>query len=395
PLPGLGNSTPVVWGDRIYLTTAVETDEVRAADEGAEQPRSSRRRGRRGGRGGRGQNNGAPKNVYDFRVIAVDRASGEVVWDKSVARAVPHEGGHKTGSQASNSPVTDGRFLYAHFGSRGVHCLTLDGEPVWSRTDLGRMRTRNQFGEGSSPALVDDTLIVNWDHEGDSFVVAIDARTGEDKWRKDRDEVTSWSTPVIAEVDGRKQAIISATGATRADDVANGDVIWSCKGMTVNSIPTPIVRDGVAYLMSGFRGAMLQAVRLAGAKGDVTDTDHVLWRHERQTSYVPSALLLGEHVYFLRSNSGVLSCVDAATGEVRYEGQRLAGLRTVYASPLAADGRVYLVSRGGATKVIKAGGEYVELATNELDDAFDASPIVLGDRMYLRGHDHLYCLGER
>ena len=328
-------------------------------------------------------------------MIAVDRASGEVVWDKSVARAVPHEGGHKTGSQASNSPVTDGRFLYAHFGSRGVHCLTLDGEPVWSRTDLGRMRTRNQFGEGSSPALVDDTLIVNWDHEGDSFVVAIDARTGEDKWRKDRDEVTSWSTPVIAEVDGRKQAIISATGATRAYDVANGDVIWSCKGMTVNSIPTPIVRDGVAYLMSGFRGAMLQAVRLAGAKGDVTDTDHVLWRHERQTSYVPSALLLGEHVYFLRSNSGVLSCVDAATGEVRYEGQRLAGLRTVYASPLAADGRVYLVSRGGATKVIKAGGEYVELATNELDDAFDASPIVLGDRMYLRGHDHLYCLGER
>ena len=147
--------------------------------------------------------------------------------------------------------------------------------------------------------------------------------------------------------------------------------------------------------MSGFRGAMLQAVRLSGAKGNVTDTDHVLWRHERQTSYVPSALLLGEHVYFLRSNSGVLSCVDAATGEVRYEGQRLAGLRTVYASPLGADGRVYLISREGVTKVLKAGGEYVELATNELDDAFDASPIVLGDRMYLRGHDNLYCLGER
>lgn len=391
-LPGLGNSTPVVWGDRIYLTTAVETDEVRAGDEGAEQPRSGRRRGRRGGRG---QNNNASKNVYDFRVLAVDRASGEVVWDKSVAKAVPHEGGHKTGSQASNSPITDGRFLYAHFGSRGVHCLTLEGELVWSRTDLGRMRTRNQFGEGSSPALVDDTLIVNWDHEGDSFVVAIDARTGTDKWRKDRDEVTSWTTPVIAEVDGRKQAIISATGATRAYDVENGDVIWSCEGMTVNSIPTPIVRDGIAYLMSGFRGAMLQAVRLSGAKGNVTDTDHVLWRHERQTSYVPSALLLGEHVYFLRSNSGVLSCVDAATGEVRYEGQRLAGLRTVYASPLGADGRVYLISREGVTKVLKAGGEYVELATNELDDAFDASPIVLGDRMYLRGHDNLYCLGER
>ena len=171
------------------------------------------------------------------------------------------------------------------------------------------------FGEGSSPALVDDTLIVNWDHEGDSFVVAIDARTGTDKWRKDRDEVTSWTTPVIAEVDGRKQAIISATGATRAYDVENGDVIWSCEGMTVNSIPTPIVRDGIAYLMSGFRGAMLQAVRLSGAKGNVTDTDHVLWRHERQTSYVPSALLLGEHVYFLRSTMGCGASSNVGDGK--------------------------------------------------------------------------------
>ncbi len=395
PLPGLGNSTPVIWGDRIDLTTAVETEEKAAAepanagDDRGE--RRGRRRGRRGGFGG----GAAPTNVFDFRVLAIDRATGEVLWDKRAARAVPHERGHQTGSQASNSPVTDGRFLYAHFGSRGVHCFTLDGEPVWSRTDLGQMRTRNQFGEGSSPALVDGTLLVNWDHEGDSYMLALDARTGEDRWRQPRDEPTSWSTPVVAKVNGRKQVIVNATNASRAYDLKTGKVVWSCKGMTANTIPTPIVRDGVAYLMSGFRGAMLQAIRLKGAKGDITDSDQVLWTHERQTSYVPSALLLDDDIYFLRSNNAVLSCIDAKTGAVHYEGQRLSGLRTVYASPLAADGRVYLVSREGVTKVLKAGSTYEELATNELDDAFDASPIVIGDRMYLRGHDNLYCLGEK
>ena len=396
PLPGIGSSTPVVWGDRIYLTTAIETDAVvKSGDEDAQRGGEPQRGRRRGRRGGRGRGSSAPKNIYDFRVMAVDRATGEVVWSKQVAREVPHERGHQTASQASNSPLTDGAFVYAHFGSRGIHCLTRDGEITWSRTDFGRMQTRNQFGEGSSPALVDGKLIVNWDHEGDSFVVAIDARSGEDVWRKQRDEVTSWSTPVIAEVDGRKQAIISATGATRAYDVETGDVVWSCTGMTYNTVPTPIVRDGVAYVMSGFRGAMLQAIRLAGAAGDISESDHVLWRHDRQTSYVPSALLLGDRLYFLRSNSAVLSCLNAATGDVQFEGQRLRGMRTVYASPVGADGRVYLTSREGVTKVIKASDEYEELATNELDDVFDASPIVLGSRMYLRGQDSLYCLGSK
>ena len=392
PLPGLGNSTPVIWGDRIFLTTAVETEEKREAQPGADD---SDRRGRRDRRRGRRGGGAALTNYYDFRVLAIDRNSGEVIWSKSAARAVPHERGHKTGSQASNSPVTDGRFVYAHFGSRGIHCFTLDGEPAWSRTDLGQMRTRNQFGEGSSPALVDDTLLVNWDHEGDSYLLALDARNGKDKWKQPRNEPTSWSTPVVVEVGRKKQVIVNATKASRAYDLETGKVIWSCEGMTANTIPTPIVRDGVAYLMSGFRGAMLQAIRLEGAKGDITDSEHVLWTHERQTSYVPSALLLDDNIFFLRSNNAVLSCVDAETGEVRYEGQRLAGLRTVYASPVAADGRIYLTSREGVTKVIKAGDKYEELATNELDDAFDASPILIGDRIYLRGHDNLYCLGKK
>lgn len=399
-VPGLGNSTPIVWQDRIYLTTAIETAEEGPAPKVAPpEPRAGGNRGgrnRRGGRGGRGGGMGnkpAPTKVFDFRVVALNRNDGAVIWSKSVKKAVPHEGGHSTGSQASSSPITDGEHIYAHFGSRGIHCLDMSGELIWSK-DLGTMRTRNQFGEGSSPALSGDTLIVNWDHEGDSFVCALNKKTGKEIWRKPRKEVTSWTTPLIVEVDGKQQAIIIATGATRAYDVKTGDVIWSTTGMTTNAIPSPIVRDGIAYLMSGFRGAALQAIKLSGAKGDITDTEHMLWKHNRQTSYVPSALLYGKHLYFLRSNNAVLTCLDVETGEPAFEGQRLAGLRTVYSSPVGAGGRVYLPSREGVTKVFKAGKTFEDLATNELDDVFDASPVVIGDELYLRGHEALYCIAK-
>lgn len=388
PLPGLGNSTPIVWQDRMYLTTAIQTDEE---GKPAEAPATEPRQGRRGG--GRG-NKQDPTKVFDFRVICLNRKDGSEIWNKSVKRAVPHEGGHATGSQASSSPITDGKRIYAHFGSRGIHCLSMSGDILWSK-DLGTMRTRNQFGEGSSPALAGNALIINWDHEGDSFICALNAKTGKELWRKPRKEVTSWSTPVITKADGKTLAIVSATGKSCAYNVKNGDIVWSTTGMTTNAIPTPIVRDGIAYLMSGFRGASLQAIRLAGAKGDVTDGKNMLWKHSRQTSYVPSALLYGKYIYFVRSNNAVLSCIDIETGKPTFEGQRLAGLRTIYSSPVGAGDKVYLPSREGVTKVFRAGATYEDLATNELDDVFDASPVVIGDELYLRGHRALYCIGAK
>ncbi|MFT4840146.1 MAG: outer membrane protein assembly factor BamB [Planctomycetota bacterium] len=388
PLPGLGNSTPIVWQDRMYLTTAIQTDEeVKPAEAPAAEPRQGRRGGGRG-------NKQDPTKVFDFRVICLNRKDGTEIWNKSVKRAVPHEGGHATGSQASSSPITDGKRIYAHFGSRGIHCLSMSGDILWSK-DLGTMRTRNQFGEGSSPALAGNALIINWDHEGDSFICALNAKTGKELWRKPRKEVTSWSTPVITKADGKTLAIVSATGKSCAYNVKNGDIVWSTTGMTTNAIPTPIVRDGIAYLMSGFRGASLQAIRLAGAEGDVTDGKNMLWKHSRQTSYVPSALLYGKYIYFVRSNNAVLSCIDIETGKPTFEGQRLAGLRTIYSSPVGAGDKVYLPSREGVTKVFRAGATYEDLATNELDDVFDASPVVIGDELYLRGHRALYCIGAK
>ncbi len=391
PVPGFGQSSPVIWEDRIYVTTAIETDEEGEVAE-EETPDDEPPRGGRGGRGGR-RTRSAPTKVHEFAVLCLDRKSGETVWSTTVNESVPHESLHSTASQIANSPLTDGEHVYAHFGSRGLHCLDMDGKIVWSK-DFGRMRTRNSWGEGSSPALSGDTLVVIWDHEGDSFVTALDKKTGEERWRTDRREKTNWATPTVVPVGDRAQVIIPGTIESCAYDLENGKTIWTVSGMTGNCIPTPLYADGIVYLMSGFRGAALQAIRLEGAKGDLADTESVVWSHGQSTSYVPSGLLHDGLVYFLRVNSGVLSCLDAESGGPLYEGERIEGVRTVYASLAAANGHVYVTSREGSTAVITAGPDFEQVATNVLDDAFDASIAFAGDELYLRGASHLYCIGK-
>jgi outer membrane protein assembly factor BamB len=270
----------------------------------------------------------------------------------------------------------------------------MQGNLVWQR-DLGDMKTRNGFGEGSSPALHGNTLVVTWDHEGDDFVVALDKNTGKELWRKTRDEPTSWATPLVVEHGGKAQAIINATNRIRSYDLATGDVIWEAGGMTTNVIPSPIVGHGMVYLLSGFRGAALLAIKL-GAQGDVTNTDAVAWKLDRGTPYVPSGLLSQDRLYFFSGNKGTLSCVDALTGKPHYEQQRIDDLLGgVYASPIAANGHVYLVGRDGKTVVIKDSGKLEVVATNKLDDKFDASGAIVGNELFLRGHEHLYCIAPK
>jgi len=381
-IPGDASSSPVVWKDRIYVTTAIQTDA-----EGDEPAREERGR-RRGGFGSR-----RPTRVHEFAVVAVNRTSGKIIWQKTVKKTVPHEGAHNTASQASASPLTDGKHIYAFFGSRGLHCLDIGGNVKWSK-DLGRMEIAMQFGEGASPALHGDTLVINWDHQGASWIAAFRKTDGKEIWRKPRDERTSWSTPIVVPVDGRHQVIVSATGASRGYDLETGEVIWSCSGMTGNCIPTPIHVDGVVYLMSGFMSSALQAVKLSGAKGDITDSDHVLWQRKRGCSYTPSGLVYDGYVYCLSSNYGRLSCLDAKTGKFHYSRKRLRGLRTVYSSPVGAAGHVYFSGRKGRTKVVKLGKEFEVVGDNKLDDTIDASPAIVGDRIYMRGRKNLYCIGE-
>jgi len=398
-VPGRGSASPIVWGDRVFLLTAVPVgDPVPAAAPEAGQRPGRQRAGRPGreARGGRQDRRGRgrrPTEVrrHQFVVMAFDRETGAVVWQRVAREALPHEAYQQpNGSYASGSAVTDGERLYAFFGSWGLYAYDLDGEPLWE-ADLGTRFMRNAFGEGTTPALHDDTLVVAWDHiGGQSFVAAIDARTGAERWRSNRDEIDTWATPLIVEHDGRAQVITPALNHVYSYDLESGDVVWRSRGTTMNAIPSPVHADGIVYVTSGYRGNNLQAIRLADARGDIADTGAIVWELDRDTPYVPSPLLYDDALYLLKSNDGILSVFDAPTGSPHYALQRLEGVPNVFASPVGAAGRVYIAGRDGTTLVIRHGPRYEVLAANVLDDGFDASPAVVDDELYLRGYRHLY-----
>ena len=381
-IPGRGHATPIVWGERVFIQTAVRTDQK---VEGRERVKPSQ--GRRAWMG-----SVAPTHIHEFTILALDRQTGRTVWQRVLRKQLPHEGGHQDASQASNSPATDGEHIIAFFGSRGLYCLDMQGKVLWTK-DLGKMETRMGFGEGSSPVLYGDTVVVNWDHEGQSFVAAFDKHTGKQRWKVDRDEATSWATPIVVEANGAQQVVTSATNRIRSYDLATGSLRWQCGGMTRNVVPTPVRDDGLLFLMSGFRGSALLAVRLSKASGDITDSNSIAWTYGGNgTSYVPSPLLYEGSLYFLHTNKAILSCVNAKTGEPHYTQQRLEGLQGVYASPVAANHRIYIAGRGGKVAVIESAPKFKLLVTNTLDEGFAASPAIAGDEIFLRGRKHLYCI---
>ncbi len=379
-IPGLGSATPVIWGDRVFVLTAVSVGDEVSSSDGVF---SRLRRRILGGAGA--------SHAQQFVVLALDRSDGHVVWERVTHEELPHEGRHGTGTWASPSAVTDGEVLCAFFGSRGLYCYDLDGKPLWD-TDLGDMRIRMGFGEGASPVLYQDRLIALWDHEGDSFIVSFDKRTGREHWRTPRDEMTSWTTPLVVEVEGGAQVVTSATGAVRAYDVDTGRLVWQDEGVTLNAIPSPVSADGVVFVTSGFRGNRLAAIDLAQARGDISGTDAVRWSVDRDTPYVPSPVVHDGLLYLLKSNNGILTSFDADTGARHYGPERLPGIRSVYASPVVADDRLYVTSREGTTVVLRTGPVLEILATNTLDDQFDASPAVVDGELYLRGARALYCI---
>lgn len=363
-LEGTGHASPIVWGDRIYVLSAVKTDETAGRQE-------------------------AP--VYAFVVAAFDLATGERAWRTVVREAVPHESLHSTASHASASPVTDGKHVWAFFGSQGLYCLDADGEVVW-HADLGRQSTRNEFGEGASPALHGDLIVVNWDHEGESFIAALNKKTGEERWRRARDEPTSWSTPLVVRDGDRDVVVVGATNRVRAYDLKTGQDVWSVEGLGLNVIPTPLAGGETLWLMSGWREARGMAVRYRGARGDISGTDRVAWEIDRGLSYVPSAVLVDGRIYFFQRFSGILSCYELDSGTPCYDQQRIEEFEGVYASPVAARNRIYAVSRDGSAVVFRAGDSFELLARNRLDDSFNATPAIVGDTMILRGDRYLYRL---
>ncbi len=382
-IPGKGHASPVIWDDKIFLLTAIETDkgvEPQKVEEREEQlPQWRRRMGRK------------TTKVHKFDILAIDRRDGDILWQRTAREELPHSGTHAEGSWASNSPVTDGEHIYAYFGSYGLYCFDMAGNFVWEKA-LGYMATKMSFGEGSTPALYGNSIVVNWDQEGQSFIAAFDKKTGDELWKIDRDETTSWATPIIVVYDGKPQVITSATNRIRSYVLATGEQIWECGGMTGNVIPTPVTADGIVYFTSGFRGNVLLAIRLEKAKGDITDSDAIIWRHDKNTPYVPSPLLYGDTLYFLDNNKAIVSCFNSKTGQEYYARQRLEGLNNTFVSPVGANERIYFTGSNGVTLVIKRGPQFEVLATNSLDDNFTASPAITDKEIYLRGHKYLYCI---
>jgi outer membrane protein assembly factor BamB len=377
-IPGTGHATPVVWEKNIIIQTAVATDEKGDTSMIAKASRMP----------------GSISDViHDFKVILVNRETGKIIWEKTVTREMPQEGTHKLGSWASNSPCTDGEFIYAYFGSRGLFCLDFQGNIIWKR-DFGQLQKKMSFGEGESPYLYKDHLFIQWDSEDKSFMAALNKKTGDEVWRVERNEKTSWASPLVVDVNGKAQVITSATNQVRSYDYSTGEIIWTCTGMTQNVIPNPVYSDGILYVMSGFRGNALLAIDLARAKGDITGTDVILWTYNQDTPYTPNPLLMGGKLYFLRANNGELTCLGAKTGKVFYSKEKLEGISTLYSSPSGVGELIYVAAENICV-VAKAGENFEILSSNILEDNFHASPVIVGNELFLRGFKSLYCFSEK
>ena len=393
-VPGLGASTPIIWGERIYLTTAIPTgaeEHDPALREAAEE------RARQGAAAGSAPGGFTPAATveHSFEVLCLERATGKLLWSQVATVATPHEGYHKTyGSYASSSPITDGEHLYVSFGSRGVFAYDLEGEPLWSH-DLGvKLKMRREFGEGHTPVIAGGALVLCLDQEEGSFLLALDRATGKELWRKQRDEPSAWATPLVTTVDGDLQLVTSATNRVRAYEAKSGALIWECGGLGVNAIPS-VMRFGDDVLaMSGYREANLMSIRLGG-KGDLTGSDAIRWQSAKGTAYTASPVL-HDGRYYTVSDRGFVSCFDAASGEPHYLEQRLPRGSTLKASPVAAGKFLYVPTEAGDVHLVVLGDTAEIARTNTLSgQSFIASPAVAEGELFLRSLTHLFCISDR
>ena len=363
-VPGRSSGSPVIWDDSVFVVSAVPT----------------------------GKMNGRLPNL-DFKLFCFDRKSGKSLWQQTAVTATPHEETHLTNGFASASPCTDGKHVYAHFGSRGLYCYTMDGKQVWKRDDFGAMQTRNTFGEGSSPTLEGEKILVPWDHEGASALYALDKLTGKTIWKTPREEPTCWATPLVAEFAGKKQIIMNGQSFARSYDLETGKELWRCTGQTERPVASAVADKDLAFVGSGHKGAFLGAFRMDG-RGDLKGTNKVAWTIDRDTPDIGSPILSSGRLYFYKGKSGQLSCVDAATGKPYYMGSRIPGVDSTYASPVAAGGYVFLTGRNGTTVVIKDANELSIVETNSVGEPVDATPAPAGKELFLRGEKHLFCIAN-
>ncbi len=411
-VPGVAWSSPIVIGDKIIVTTAISEKQQKpkpfsfgggggppGGRPGGAPPGGGGPPGGRPGGGGPGMGGGKPPDaLYSWEVHCLDRTTGKTLWKKTAVEKKPSIATHPTNTYASETPVTDGEFIYAYFGMIGVYCFDLDGKEIWNK-DLGSFNMMGGWGTGSSPALVGDRLFVQCDNEQKSFLLALDKKTGKELWRKERPDKSSWSTPYTWKTrDGTQLVCLSAKRAVSYDP-ATGEVIWELKALSGGSSASPVADESMIFVGNGgpFGNSPLFAVK-AGAKGDITPKDgaksneFVAWSRTQSGPSMASPLLYQGNLYVFDQNGGTVSCYDAKTGTESYRKERLPKAKGVTSSPWAFDGKIFCTDEDGQTFVLKAGAEFKVLSTNKLNDMFWSSPAFADGSVILRGRDHLYCI---
>ncbi|MEM9594262.1 MAG: PQQ-binding-like beta-propeller repeat protein [Acidobacteriota bacterium] len=391
PIPGRGHASPIVWGNRIYVTTAVSSEEegdfrhglygdVDVVDTG--------------------------DAVYSWRLYALDKTTGEILWHRVAHEGEPRSAHHMKATQANSTPVTDGEHVVAILGSEGLFCWTVDGDLKW-RKDLGDLHVgwfydpSYEWGHSSSPILYDGMVIVQADLNRDPFIAAYSLENGEEVWRTERDNLPSWGTPTLFESEGRVELVTNGSHKIRGYDPKTGEELWHLSPNSEVTVGTPVVGHGLVFVSASYRPIRpIYAIR-PGGKGDISlpdedaeSSDQIAWWTPRGGTYMPTPIVYGDHLY-TNTNNGIIGCYDARTGEQKYR-ERIAGRSgaAFSASPVAAGGRLYLSSEDGDIYVVKAGGTFESLGSNDMGEVIMASPAISGDMLYVRTLGHLYGLAE-
>ncbi|HKG62118.1 MAG TPA: PQQ-binding-like beta-propeller repeat protein [Pyrinomonadaceae bacterium] len=382
-IDGRSHSSPIVWGNRVFLTTAIEG----AVVPGAKAVKHTLE----GGKEFLHPDSVGADKKHTFKVICIDRDSGKIVWQSTAWEGTPYDNRHRKSSYAASTPATDGKLVYAFFGTEGLYAYDFKGKLVW-KADIGKLGTVG-MGTGTSPILFDNLVIVQADEENGeaSFIVAVDKNTGKEAWRTPRKVQVSWSTPLLVRTSKRAELIASGTEAVIAYDPATGKELWRHKGVESNAIPSPVANNEMVFLVAGFPAKIAMAIKL-GQTGDLTGTPNVAWTYAKGTAYVPSPILYGDYLY-LTTDRGILTSIDAKTGEVKYEGGRIPIPATFTASPVAFEGKILMTSEDGDTFIVKAGPQHQILGTNSVGEPVYASPAIADGRIFIRGEKNLYCIG--
>jgi outer membrane protein assembly factor BamB len=381
PIDGRGHSSPIVWGNRVFVTTAIEGPVVPGAkavkhmdgDKEFLHPDSV----------------GADRK-HTFKVISLDRETGKILWEQTAFEGTPYDNRHRKSSYAASTPATDGKHVYAFFGTEGLYAYDMKGKFVW-KADLGKLGTVG-MGTGTSPILYENLLIMQCDEENgaSSFIVALDKKTGKEVWKTPRKVQVSWATPLLVRAAKRAELITIGSETIIAYDPAKGKELWRHKGVQSNAIPSPVANNQTVFIVAGFPTKIAMAIPLGGS-GDLGDS--VAWKYEKGTAYVPSPILYGDHLY-LTTDRGILTCLDAKTGALKYEGGRVPIPATFTASPVAFDDKILLTSEDGDTFMVKAGSKHEILGSNSVGEPVYASPAIADGNILIRGEKNLYCIGS-